>query len=109
MSRLLFCIARQVRNHFRRGTAESEHSLIMLSIENLNEHGLHFVIMGINDIISRNMKVSETYGLYVGNVWLTPETCYWLYKLLENKKGSCLVSNEVLEALKNGTNHPETL
>lgn len=79
------------------------------NLENISAHGLYNIIMAINDIIQKNMDVSKNEGLQVGNNWLTPEECYWLYKFLVTERGTCLVSDTVLEALRNGTNHPETL
>lgn len=65
--------------------------------------------MAVNDIIRANMNTKYNDGLQIGNEWITPENCYWLYKLLETQRGTCLVDEAVLNALKNGTNHPETL
>lgn len=78
-------------------------------LENINEDGLYSIMMAINDTIQRNMDISEGDGLQVGNNWLTPSECYWLYRLLETQRGTCLVSDTVLDALRNGTENPETL
>ena len=79
------------------------------NLKNISDEGLRNVIMNINDIIQRNMDVTKGSGLQVGNEWITPEGCYWLYRLLEPARGTCLVSDTVLNALRNGTNAPETL
>lgn len=65
--------------------------------------------MAINDIIAENGIQSSTTGLQVGKTWLTPETCYWLYKLLNLEHDSCLVSDKTLRLLCESTNHPESL
>lgn len=78
-------------------------------LEEINENGLEYIIMAINDIIESNGNEYSKDGLYVGNTWLTPETCYWLYKLLNLEHDSCLVSDKTLRLLREGTNHPESL
>lgn len=81
----------------------------MADFNNLSEHGQNYIIMAINDMIENNFIIRSGSGLYVGNDWLTPESCYWLYKFLSQESGSSLVSSKVLVALKNGCNHPELL
>ena len=78
-------------------------------LEEINESGLEFIIMAINDIIENSGKKTKGDGLYVGHTWLTPETCYWLYKLVNIERESCLVSEKTLRLLREGTNHPESL
>lgn len=77
--------------------------------EEINEHGLEMIIMAINDIIETNGCQTRSDGLYVDHTWLTPETCYWLYKLVSTMRDSCLVSDKTLRLLREGTNHPELL
>lgn len=81
----------------------------MTNFNELSEYGQNYIIMAINDLISENVPINDGAGLKVGKHWLTPESCYWLYKFLSQKSGSCLVSAEVLAALKNGCNHPEMI
>lgn len=81
----------------------------MVNIENLNEHGLDYVLMAINDLVAESGVGTRQNGLLIGRTWLTPETCYWLYQLLRSKRGSCIVSDAALSKLKNCTNHPESL
>lgn len=81
----------------------------MVTIDELNEHGLSYIIMFINDIVKEKGKAEYQNGMYIENYYDTPETCFWLYKLLKSKQGSAFVDDEVLEELKKGTNHPELL
>ena len=81
----------------------------MADFNNLSKHGQDYIIMAISDMIERNLIIKDGSGLVVGNDWLTPESCYWLYKFLSQESGSSLVSSEVLFALKHGCNHPELL
>ena len=78
-------------------------------LEEINEHGLEYIIMAINDIIENSGCQTNRDGLYVDHTWLTPETCYWLYKLVNLMRDSCLVSEKTLRLLREGTNHPESL
>lgn len=82
---------------------------VSVTINGIGDSGLNNIIMSVNDIIKRNMIIREGDGLQVGHEWITPESCYNLYKLLSLHKGSCIVDDKVLDALKNGTNHPESL
>lgn len=77
--------------------------------EEINEHGLELIIMAISDIIENSGTQYKNPGLYVDHSWLTPETCYWLYKLLNIMRDSCLVSEKALRLLRESTNHPESL
>lgn len=79
------------------------------NLENISYLGIRDIIMNINDIIQRNMEVTKGGGLQVGKEWITPEGCYWLYRLLETERGTTLVDDTVLDALRNGTNEPDTL
>ena len=81
----------------------------MNKFEEISDHGQEYIVMAINDMIQSNMNNSCSDGLCVGANWLTPESCYWLYKLLSNWSETCLVDSAVLQALKNGTCHPESL
>lgn len=82
---------------------------VSVTINGIGDNGLLNIIMAVNDIIKHNMVIRQGKGLQVGSEWITPESCYNLYKLLSLQKGTCLVADSVLEALKNGTNHPESL
>lgn len=81
----------------------------MIEISEMYEDDLQAAIMAINDIIKANRVELATDGLQVGSEWITPFSCYALFKLLSIHKGSCLVDNEVLEWLRLGTNFPEDL
>lgn len=81
----------------------------MITLENLNEYGLQYVLMAINDLVAESGVDTYQHGMLIGRTWLTPETCYWLYKLLSSKRGSAIVSDAALSKLRNGTNHPESL
>lgn len=77
--------------------------------DNFSESEFENVIMAISDIIASNKGRECSSGLYVGDNWLTPFQCYCLHRFLSVKRGSCLVDDSVLELLRLGTNHPETL
>lgn len=56
----------------------------MITLNNINERGLAYIAMAINDIVSGEyVESSKGNGMYLKNTWLTPETCYWLRKLLD--------------------------
>lgn len=76
----------------------------MITLDNINEHGLDYIIMAINDIIEENGIQTSTAGLQVGETWLTPETCYWLYKIVCIRENSAIVSEKTLRFLKESTN-----
>jgi len=81
----------------------------MVQIENLNEHGLQLVIMAIEEMFGENIRFSNIMSVpYFSKWWLTPETCYYLYKLLTTYP-ELHVNPHLLSLLKNGTDHPETL
>lgn len=76
----------------------------MITLENINERGLAYIAMAIDDIVTGEFERSEKEGgMYLKNTWLTPETCYWLKKLAEEVP-SILVSNKTRERLQAGTN-----
>lgn len=82
----------------------------MVRIEQLSEHGLQNIIMNVADMIDSHFCYSSPEcGMQMGHEWITPEGCYWLYKLLSLDQSGVLVRQRVLDHLKNGTNHPETL
>lgn len=82
----------------------------MVQIENLSEQGLENIIMNVADIIDFHFcNSSPECGMQLEYLWISPEGCYWLYKLLSMDQSGELVHPRVLERLKAGTNHPETL
>lgn len=82
----------------------------MVTIENISEQGLQNIMMNVADIIDSHFSNSSPEcGMQLEHQWITPEGCYWLYKLLSLDETHVLVRPGVLEHLKNGTNHPETL
>lgn len=82
----------------------------MVHLQNLSEDGLQNIIMNVADIIDSHYCLSSpNCGMQLESGWISPEGCYWLYKLLSMDKTGVLVRPRVLEHLKNGTNHPETL
>lgn len=82
----------------------------MVQIENLSEQGLQNIIMNVADMIDYHYRNSRPEGgMQLEHQWISPEGCYWLYKLLSLDKSGVLVRPQVLERLKNGTNHPEML
>lgn len=82
----------------------------MVTIENISEQGLQNILMNVASIIDSHFcNSSPESGMQLDKEWITPEGCYWLYKLLSLDETRVLVSNRVLERIKNGTNHPESL
>ena len=56
----------------------------MITLSNINERGLAYIAMAINDILSDEfVESSKGHGMYLSHTWLSPETCYWLRKLCE--------------------------
>lgn len=81
----------------------------MVQISELFDNELEAAILAINDIIKANHVVRDGAGLQVGKEWITPFSCYALFRLLSLYGDSCLVDSDVLESLRLGTNHPEDL
>lgn len=82
----------------------------MIKIENLSWDGLQNIMMNVADMIDAHYcSSSPGQGMQLEHEWITPEGCYWLYKLLSVDRTRILVRPRVLERLKNGTNHPEKL
>ena len=81
----------------------------MITLDNINEHGLEYIIMAISDLVSISGEENFQSGMLIGKTWLTPEECYWLYQLIVTRRDSCLVDETALNKLRNGTNHPESL
>lgn len=79
------------------------------TFNNISDYGWENILMNVSDIIQFNMIETESKGLQIGHEWLSPEGCYWLYKLLATGRETILVSDKVLDALRNGTNYPESL
>lgn len=56
----------------------------MIQLTNINENGLLHICMAIIDMVVNDGEHSQTgHGMYCGGTYLTSETCYWLYKLLQ--------------------------
>lgn len=82
----------------------------MLQIENLNETGLCYLIMDVAEMIdSHCLEEQKGPGLQMENCWITPEGCYWLFKLMQNARYNDATIARVRNMLKQGTNHPEML
>lgn len=76
----------------------------MITLNNLNERGIAYIAMAIEDIISsEGHDASKEHGLYLQRCWLTPETCYWLNKFLE-EAGKTYSSQVTRDQLQAGTN-----
>lgn len=81
----------------------------MANLTNLSEEVMSYSRMAICDMVRAFMyKSMPEVGAYLGDVYLTPMTCYSLYQLLSNDDYYKRNYPDVLEFLKNGTNHPET-
>lgn len=82
----------------------------MVKIENISEQGLQNILMNVADMIDSHFcNSSPECGMQLEHQWITPEGCYWLYKLLSSDETNILFRSRVLKYLKMGTNHPETL
>lgn len=76
----------------------------MIYLDNINERGLAYIAMAINDIVSGEyQESSKGNGMYLSHTWLTPETCFWLKKILE-EAGPIFANKLTLERLQAGTN-----
>lgn len=82
----------------------------MVTLKDISDYGLDNLVMNISHIIMRHQAVNvDGKGLQLESAWISPEGCYWLYKLLSPYKGSVLIDDMVLEILKQGTNNPDEL
>ena len=82
---------------------------IMIELKNINEHGLQYICMAIIDMVTLDgSDARPEHGMYVGDTYLTPETCYWFYELLKECPG-LYEKRKAMEILAKGTNAPETL
>lgn len=82
----------------------------MVTLKDISDSGLDHLVMNISHIILRHKTMYlDGKGLQLEKTWISPEGCYWLYKLLSPYKGSVLINDEVLELLKQGTNNPDEL
>lgn len=82
----------------------------MLQIENLTGFGLQQIIFDVAEMIdSHCLEEQDGAGLQMENCWITPEGCFWLFKLLQNASCDSPTLARVREMLKQGTNHPEEL
>lgn len=81
----------------------------MIELTNISEHGLRYICMAIIDMVINDGENSRTgHGMYVGGTYLTPETCYWLYKLLQESP-ELYATRTAMDMLAKGTNAPESL
>ena len=81
----------------------------MITLETINENGLAYIAMFIEDMVKAEGRDEEKeHGMYFENVWATPETCYWLYRFMK-EVGEHEWNKDIIERLKNGTNHPENI
>ena len=82
----------------------------MVTLKDISDSGLDNIVMNISDIIMRHQADNfDNRGLQLEKLWITPEACYWFYKLLLPYKGSVLINDKVLDLLKQGTNNPDEL
>lgn len=81
----------------------------MIQLEKINEHGLKYICMGIIDmVVNDGHDARQGHGMYVGSTYLTPETCYWLFELLQECP-NLYEKHSAMEMLSDGTNVPEIL
>jgi hypothetical protein len=76
----------------------------MITLKNINKNGLAYIAMAIDDIVRGEYEESNKgQGMNLKNCWLTPETCYWLRKLLDEAP-SFITSQLTKKRLEKGTN-----
>lgn len=81
----------------------------MIQLEDINEHGLIYICMAIIDmVIDEGHDARKEHGMYIGGTYLTPETCYWLFKLLQECP-DLHAKRTAMEILSDGTYVPETI
>ena len=81
----------------------------MTNLTNLSEEVMTYTRMAICDMVRAYMvKSAPEDGAHLDQVYLTPMTCYSLYQLICSDDYFKRQEKDVLEFLKNGTNHPET-
>lgn len=81
----------------------------MISLETINERGLAYIAMFIEDMVNLEGHDEEKgNGMYFEKNWATPETCYWLYRFMK-EVANFPWNQEIIQRLKNGTNHPDNI
>lgn len=81
----------------------------MTNLTNLSDAVISYSLMAICDMVREfKYKSMPEVGAYLNELYLTPMTCYSLYQLLSTDEYYKRNYPDVLEFLKNGTNHPET-
>ena len=81
----------------------------MIQLTNISEHGLKYICMAIIEmVINDGNNPQPGLGMNLGGTYLTPETCYWLYKLLQESP-ELYAKRTAMDMLSKGTNSPETL
>lgn len=82
----------------------------MVTLNDISDYGLNILAYNISMILKRHLSENfDSKGLQLENYWITPECCYWLYKLLSPYKDGILIDDKVLDLLKQGTNTPDEL
>ena len=77
---------------------------IMITLKNIDERGLAYIVMAISDIVNGEfVSADKGRGMNLSHTWLTPETCYWLKKLSE-ETNPLFTSRKTLARLQAGTN-----
>lgn len=80
----------------------------MIQLTNINENGLLHICMAIIDMVVNDGEKSRSgHGMYIGGTYLTSETCYWLYNLLQECP-ELLVKRTAMDILSKGFNDHET-
>ena len=81
----------------------------MIQLKNISEHGLQYICMAIIDmVVIDGENAQKGHGMYCGGTYLPPETCYWLYKLLQESP-EIYAKRTAMYILSKGMNAPETL
>lgn len=76
----------------------------MTTLKEINQYGLCYIALTIAEIVEREGRDEEKgHGMWIHNTWLTPESYYWLKKLLEEATVEGL-ENVAKTKLQTGTN-----
>lgn len=81
----------------------------MIQLTNINEIGLLHICMAIIEMISNDGENTQRgHGMFCGGTYLTPKTCYWLYKLLQESP-ELYAKRTAMDMLLKGFKDHETL
>lgn len=81
----------------------------MIELSNINERGLLHICSAIIEIVINDGRTPQPgQGMKVGGTYLTPDTCYWLYNLLQESP-ELYAKRTAMDMLTKGMFPPVTL